>query len=64
MSKIGVEHAEQMLARFAEIGLDLVAIAQKLEDEGVQKFIDGFDNLLAALGRKGAAARFAPLGAR
>ncbi len=38
--------------RLAEVGLDLTAITQRLEDEGVRKFEDSSDRLMAALKEK------------
>jgi len=45
-----------------EIGIDLDAVTQQLEDEGVEKFNNAFDQLLAALAerQKKAAAEPAP----
>ncbi len=40
------------LGRLAEVGLDLTAITQQLEDEGVRKFADSFDRLMATLKEK------------
>ena len=44
-----VEESRRVLGRLAEVGLDLAAITQQLEDEGVRKFADSFDRLMAAL---------------
>ncbi len=44
--------AVRNLRRLAEVGLDLTAITQQLEDEGVRKFADSFDRLTATLKEK------------
>jgi transaldolase len=46
----------RILGRLAEGGLDLVAITQQLEDEGVRKFADSFDRLVGTLKEKHAEA--------
>jgi transaldolase len=52
----GVAEAYRVLQRLPEVGLDLEALTQQLEDEGVQKFIKSFDLLMRALQAKRAAA--------
>jgi len=42
----------RILGRLAEVGLDLTAITQKLENDGVRKFEDSFDRLIATLKEK------------
>jgi transaldolase len=44
--------AERRLGRLSEVGIDLVGATQQLEDEGVQKFIEPFNKLLASLETK------------
>ncbi|MDM7998501.1 MAG: transaldolase [Dehalococcoidia bacterium] len=44
--------SQHVLDRLAEAGLDLAAITQQLEDEGVRKFADSYDRLLAAIEQK------------
>lgn len=44
-----VDEAREVLARLPELGIDLDAVTQQLEDEGVEKFTRPFDKLLAAL---------------
>jgi len=44
--------AQRHLAQLKEIGIDLAAATQQLEDEGVKKFIDPFEKLLASLETK------------
>lgn len=41
--------AAEASARLARLGINLEAIAQHLEEEGVKKFIESFDKLLASL---------------
>lgn len=41
--------ASDVSARLAGLGIDLEAVAQQLEEEGVRKFIEPFDKLLASL---------------
>jgi len=48
--------AQQLLERLAKLGIDLAAVTQQLEDEGVEKFAKPFDSLMAALERKRLAA--------
>jgi transaldolase len=54
------ETATETLRRLGEVGIDLDAATQQLEDEGVQKFIKAFDQLMKALTEKRAAALQAP----
>lgn len=44
-----VERAGQLLARLPDLGINLDAVTQQLEDEGVEKFTKPFDKLMAAL---------------
>jgi transaldolase len=52
----GVDHARHVLARLAAAGIDLDAVTQRLEDEGVAKFVAPFDSLMKTLEEKRAAA--------
>ena len=45
----GVDRAAGNLARLAELGIDLDQATQQLEDEGVEKFNQPFDSLMATL---------------
>ncbi|MDN5943432.1 MAG: hypothetical protein L0H94_16250, partial [Nitrospira sp.] len=56
----GAEKAAETLRRLGEVGIDLDAATQQLEDEGIQKFIKAFDRLMKALKDKRAAAVQAP----
>jgi len=51
----GVDEARRVLDRLPEAGIDLAAVTQQLEDEGVEKFIKPFDMLLERLREKLAA---------
>jgi transaldolase len=44
-----VDKASQLLAQLKEKGIDINAITQKLEDEGVEKFNKAYGNLLQAI---------------
>jgi transaldolase len=46
--------AHQVLAKLAEVGVDLDDVARVLEDQGVAAFSKSFDELLDALGAKAA----------
>ena len=48
----GTADAARKLAQLKEVGVDLAAATQQLEDEGVKKFIDPFDKLLASIEAK------------
>ena len=43
------EDAQSVLNRVAEVGVDLAAVANQLEDEGVSAFVKSFDDLLSSL---------------
>jgi transaldolase len=45
----GAGHPAGNLARLAELGIDLDSATQRLEDEGVEKFNQPFDSLMATL---------------
>jgi transaldolase len=44
--------SERRLGQLRELGIDLAAVMQQLETEGVQKFIEPFDKLMALLEEK------------
>ena len=50
-----VAEARQVLRDLGEIGFELDAVTQQLEDEGVEKFSNSLDRLIAALREKQAA---------
>jgi transaldolase/glucose-6-phosphate isomerase len=50
--KQGIEEADADLARLASLGIDLEAITEKLQVEGVAAFAASFDQLMAALDKK------------
>jgi len=47
--KENVEQASWVLSKLSEVGIDLNEITNKLENEGVQKFIASYDQLIKAL---------------
>ena len=47
-----VDQARDALKRLPELGIDMDAVAQQLEDEGVDKFNKPYDKLIEALTRK------------
>ena len=49
------EFWNEVLERLKRLGIDLDAVMMQLEDEGVQKFVDSYDELLADLDAKAAA---------
>lgn len=51
-----VQEAQVALQRLGELGIDLAVVTQRLEDEGVEKFVRPFDSLLQTLERKRMAA--------
>jgi transaldolase/glucose-6-phosphate isomerase len=55
------EEAPRILARLSDAGVDLKAVTQQLEREGVDKFVAPFDRLMNTLREKCAAALKAPI---
>src|ERR1051325_11406278 len=53
--KENLDEAYGALDRLAKLGVDLEAVGQKLQDDGVAAFVQSFDDLLAALEKKRAA---------
>ncbi|MDA8218400.1 MAG: bifunctional transaldolase/phosoglucose isomerase [Dehalococcoidales bacterium] len=56
-----VKESYDLLRRLPDAGIDLGAITQQLEDEGVQKFMKSFDTLADALEKKRIAALSEPV---
>lgn len=50
--EVDVHRAYHFLNKLVIVGIDLEAITQQLETEGVQKFNEAYDRILAALGEK------------
>ena len=48
----GLDEARDQLARMAELGLDLDAITQKLQDDGVAAFANSFEALVTSIAEK------------
>ena len=53
--------ASETLRRLCEVGIDLDLVTQQLEDEGIQKFVTAFDQLMNTLQEKRVAAVRAPV---
>jgi transaldolase len=51
----------EILGRLCEVGIDLDAVTQQLEDEGIQKFVMAFDRLMSTLNEKRVAALQKPV---
>ena len=47
--------AEDVLAQFAEAGIDVVALAAQLQDEGAKSFVKSWDDLMSVIDVKSAA---------
>lgn len=48
----GMEEAETVPSRLGKVGVDLNAVTEKLQEEGVKLFAQSFDQLMAALEKK------------
>jgi transaldolase len=48
----GIDEARGQLARLPALGIDLEAVTQKLQDDGVDAFAASFDSLLDSIGQK------------
>jgi transaldolase len=47
-----VDESKKDMSTLEEVGIDINYVTQRLEDEGIQKFIEPFDNLLKNLAQK------------
>ena len=56
-----VQEAYQVLEGLRQAGIDLEALTQQLEDEGVKKFSQAFEQLMIALREKRAASLNEPV---
>jgi transaldolase len=54
MSTDGAE-AEKTLARFAEAGVDVAALAKKLQVDGAESFVKSWNELMKSIADKSAA---------
>ena len=52
----GVPEARQILDGLSTIGIELDAVTQQLEDEGIEKFVSAFDRLLTSIRKEQVAA--------
>ena len=43
---------EEVLARFAEAGIDIVALADRLQDDGAQSFVKSWQELMTCIASK------------
>jgi transaldolase len=43
--------AEDVMRQLAGLGVDMAAVAQALEEEGIRKFVEPYQSLLASLER-------------
>jgi transaldolase len=48
----GLEDAHQVLADLKTLGIDMEQVCQRIQDEGVQAFVDAYDRLINALENK------------
>ncbi len=51
----GVEEAIEVLRDLATVGIDLSQVNRRLLDEGIEKFVESFDDILQTIGAKSAA---------
>ena len=51
--------AEVLLANFAKAGVDIVALAAKLQDDGAKAFVKSWDELMGVISAKSAALKMA-----
>jgi transketolase len=49
-----VDNARKVMAEVEQAGISFARVTRQLEDEGIQKFIEPYDKLIARLGRGGA----------
>jgi transaldolase len=47
-----IEESQRVLQELKELGIDLKSISEKLEEEGIQKFVQPFENLLQVIDQK------------
>jgi transaldolase len=47
-----IEEAQLVLQQLKELGIDLKAVSEKLEEEGIEKFVKSFNQLLHAIDQK------------
>jgi transaldolase len=49
---VGVDQARDQVKRLAELGIDLEAVTQKLQDDGVEAFSKSFQSLMSSIAQK------------
>ena len=47
-----IEESQLVLQELKELGVDLKSVSEKLEDEGIQKFVQAFEHLLQVIDQK------------
>jgi transaldolase/glucose-6-phosphate isomerase len=57
----GMEKAQELLQHLSDLGIDLDAVTQQLEEEGIEKFNKPFDKLMQTLREERAAALAEPV---
>jgi transaldolase len=45
-------NCEEVLARFAELGIDMEALAAQLQEDGEKAFVDSWNDLMAVIRSK------------
>ncbi len=50
--EVGLEETRAQLIRLAELGVDLEAVTQKLQDDGVTSFANSFESLMTSIAEK------------
>jgi transaldolase len=53
----GVEEAIEVMSDLAALGIDLAQVTRRLLDEGIEKFLESFDDVLQTIAAKALAAR-------
>jgi transaldolase len=48
----GLEEATEVVSELATLGIDLDQVAQRLLDEGIEKFVESFDDVVATIAAK------------
>jgi transaldolase/glucose-6-phosphate isomerase len=48
----GMDEAQQVVRELREVGIDIEIVCEQLENEGIQKFIDSYNELMTALEQK------------
>src|SRR5690606_19683084 len=54
---VGVEESQELMDMLAEVGIDIDEVTKRLQDDGVEAFVDSFKNLLEQVEAKRAVLR-------